>query len=118
LVKVITFRGSTNTGIAVAESAEKNLTRVTLELGAKDAFILCRDEDIGFAVEQIVFERLIANGQVCCTSKRFLIQSSVFDEFRNKLLRALSSKRMGNQLEKKTDIGPLVNEQAAIKAED
>ncbi|MFM1655601.1 aldehyde dehydrogenase family protein [Brevibacillus sp. B_LB10_24] len=117
LVNAISFTGSTETGTSVYQSGAKNLARVFLELGANDALIVCEDGDVDAAVRHAIEGRLLANGQVCCTNKRILVQQTVFDSFKHKLVQELAVKRLGNQLEESTDVGPLINESAAIKVE-
>ena len=88
-----------------------------LELGANDALIVCDDGDVEQAVLEAVSGRLLANGQVCCTNKRILIQDGVYESYKNKLVENLSKKKIGNQLDETTDVGPLIHEEAAIKVE-
>ncbi|GEN34777.1 MULTISPECIES: aldehyde dehydrogenase family protein [Aneurinibacillus] len=118
LVNAVSFTGSTETGIHIAGNGAKNLSRVFLELGGNDAMIICEDADIDAAVQDAVDGRLLANGQVCCATKRILLHESVHDEFRDKLVATLSTKRLGNQLDEATDVGPLVSEEAAMRVEE
>ncbi|NEU31364.1 aldehyde dehydrogenase [bacterium LRH843] len=117
LVDAISFTGSTATGTSIYESGAKNLSRVFLELGANDALVLCEDGDIDSAVDHAIEGRLLANGQVCCANKRLVVHSSVIEEFKTKLIEKLYTKKVGNQLEVGTDVGPLVNVEAAIRVE-
>jgi acyl-CoA reductase-like NAD-dependent aldehyde dehydrogenase len=118
LVDAISFTGSTATGTSIYESGAKNLSRVFLELGANDALVVCEDGDIDSAVDHAIEGRLLANGQVCCANKRLIVQSSVYEEFKTKLIEKLSIKKVGNQLEESTDVGPLVNVVAAMRVEN
>jgi succinate-semialdehyde dehydrogenase/glutarate-semialdehyde dehydrogenase len=118
LVNAISFTGSTETGVLVAQNGAKNLARVFLELGANDGLIVCQDGDLHAAVEQAIFGRLLANGQVCCANKRVLVESSIYEEFKNTLIEQLSLKRVGNQLHEGTDVGPLINIEAAKHVEE
>ncbi len=117
LVQAISFTGSTEVGTDIYQSGAKNLSRVFLELGANDALIVCDDGDVEQAVLEAVSGRLLANGQVCCTNKRILIQDGVYESYKNKLVENLSKKKIGNQLDETTDVGPLIHEEAAIKVE-
>lgn len=116
LVSAITFTGSTRVGIATYENASKNLTHVALELGGNDAFIVCEDADIDLAVEEMVWGRMYNNGQVCCSSKRFLVQNNVLEEFNKKAVKRLKKLKVGTP-ESNADITCLVTEQAAINVE-
>lgn len=118
LVDAISFTGSTETGTEIYQSGAKNLSRVFLELGANDALVVCEDGDIDLAVNHAIDGRLLANGQVCCANKRLVVQSSVYEEFKDKLIEKLSQKKIGNQLKESTDVGPLVNVEAAIRVEE
>jgi len=115
LIQAVSFTGSTEVGTLIAQNGAKNLSRVFLELGANDATIVCEDGDVDAAVDFAIAGRLHAAGQVCCANKRILVQKSIYEEFKGKLVEKVSSKRMGNQLEEGTDIGPLINEEAAAK---
>ncbi|MGF9715229.1 MULTISPECIES: aldehyde dehydrogenase family protein [Paenibacillus] len=116
-VQAVSFTGSTEVGTIIAQNGAKNLSRVFLELGANDAMIVCEDGDLDAAVDHAIFGRLLANGQVCCANKRLLVQQSVYEEFKTKLVEKLAAKRIGHQLEEGTDVGPLINEAAAVKVE-
>ncbi len=118
LANAVSFTGSTATGTAIYESGAKNLSRVFLELGANDALVLCEDGDVDEAVAHAIEGRLLANGQVCCANKRLVVHSSVAEQFTKKLVEKLATKKVGNQLEEDTDVGPLVHEQAAIRVEE
>ena len=85
LVDKITFTGSTEVGIITAKYAAEKLAHTSLELGGNDAFIVCDDADIDLAVEETVWGRMYNTGQVCCASKRFLVQKGVHKEFVKKL---------------------------------
>jgi succinate-semialdehyde dehydrogenase / glutarate-semialdehyde dehydrogenase len=117
LVNAVSFTGSTDVGTLIAQNGAKNLSRVFLELGANDATILCEDGDLDEAVDHAIAGRLLANGQVCCANKRILVQRSVYEEFKNKLVDKLSTKKVGNQLDESTEVGPLINIGAAIRVE-
>ena len=116
-VNGITFTGSTTVGQITYNNGAAHMAHVSLELGGNDAFIVFDDADINLAIEEMVWGRMYNTGQVCCASKRFLVQSSILKEFISKAQKRLSKLVMGNPENKKTEIGCLVTEQAAIKAE-
>jgi len=116
-IQAVSFTGSTEVGTMIAQNGAKNLSRVFLELGANDATIVCEDGDLDAAIDFAIAGRLLASGQVCCSNKRILVEKPIYDEFKAKLVDILSTKRIGNQLEEGTDVGPLINEGAAIKVE-
>ncbi|MCL5073074.1 MAG: aldehyde dehydrogenase family protein [Actinobacteria bacterium] len=116
-INAISLTGGTAAGIEVAKAAAPNLTRVYLELGGNDAFIVLEDGDIDFAVEQAIFARTYHCGQICCSSKRFIISAKVADEFVNKLINRLSKIKIGDPMDSCTVMGCLVSESAAIEVE-
>jgi acyl-CoA reductase-like NAD-dependent aldehyde dehydrogenase len=115
-VQLISLTGSTQTGVAVAQSAAKHLARVTLELGGNDPMIVLPDADLELAVDQAVTGRVNENGQCCAANKRFLIHSSIADEFAERVSDKLSRLSVGDQLDPSIDIGPLIHSAAADRA--
>ena len=117
LVHKITFTGSTTVGIKTYQNAASHLAHISLELGGNDAFIVLKDADIDLAVEEMVWGRMYNNGQVCCASKRFLIQEEVLDKFVSKAKARLKKLTVGDPTKKNTEISCLVTEQAAKTVE-
>src|SRR5450759_4734066 len=96
--------------------AADQMKRVYAELGGNDATIVCADADLDKAAEAIVLGRLArGNGQICCSVKRVFVQASVCDELARKLSDWCARLVVGDQMLETTDVGPLINEQAAIK---
>ena len=116
-VSLVTLTGSTVAGIDALKNCSEHLVHTSLELGGNDAFILCEDGDIDLAVEETVCGRLYNAGQVCCASKRFLIQNSVKDEYIAKMIAKIKTLKVGYPSEEETDIGCLISESAAIGVE-
>lgn len=73
-VALISVTGSTEVGAEVMANAAANITHVMLELGGNDAFIVMNDADMELTMKELVWGRLYNTGQVCCASKRFLVQ--------------------------------------------
>lgn len=117
-VHLISLTGSTAAGIQTMGTASKNLTHVTLELGGNDAFILLEDGDIDLAVEETIWGRMYNAGQVCCASKRFLIQNTVKDTFIEKLQARLAKMKVGLPEKEDTQMGCLINVNAAKRVEE
>lgn len=117
-VNLISVTGSTKVGAEVMGHAAENITHVMLELGGNDAFILDKDGDVDLAVEELVWGRLYNTGQVCCASKRFLIHQDIKEKFVNKVIEKISTLKVGYPQEEDTDIGCLINENAAIRVEE
>ncbi|MFF2521863.1 aldehyde dehydrogenase family protein [Streptomyces liangshanensis] len=104
-VNKIAFTGSTGVGKAIARQLAGTDKRTTLELGGKGANIVFDDAPIDQAVEGIVTGIFFNQGQVCCAGSRLLVQESVHDEVLDALKRRLSSLRIGDPLDKNTDLG-------------
>lgn len=116
-VTAITLTGSTEVGIATYRNAADHLTHVALELGGNDAFILCDDGDVDLAVEELVWGRMYNCGQVCCASKRFLIQNGVKEEFTRKAIERIKKIKVGDPADESTQLACLISEAAAKKVE-
>ncbi|MEV8566913.1 aldehyde dehydrogenase family protein [Streptomyces sp. NPDC051322] len=106
-VNKVAFTGSTAVGRAIARSVAGTDKKVTLELGGKGANIVFDDAPIDQAVEGIVTGIFFNQGQVCCAGSRLLVQESVQDELLDSLKRRLTTLRLGDPLDKNTDIGAI-----------
>ncbi|QNP64935.1 aldehyde dehydrogenase family protein [Streptomyces genisteinicus] len=110
-VDKVAFTGSTAVGRAIARQVAGTHKKVTLELGGKGANIVFDDAPIDQAVEGIVNGIFFNQGQVCCAGSRLLVQESVQDELLESLKRRLSTLRLGDPLDKNTDIGAINSEE-------
>jgi aldehyde dehydrogenase (NAD+) len=106
-VDKVAFTGSTEVGRAIAKSVAGTRKRVTLELGGKAANIVFDDAPIDQAVEGIVNGIFFNQGHVCCAGSRLLVQESVADELLESLRRRMTRLRLGDPLDKNTDIGAI-----------
>lgn len=118
LIDGITFTGSTRVGSIIASHAGKNIVRVFLELSGNDAFIVCEDADVDYAVDQAIAGRIYTNGQVCAATKRIMVDRTRYDEFIDKLTRRVEALQVGDQSLPGTDIGPLVSVAAATRVQE
>ena len=109
----IAFTGSTDVGKLIATSIAGTKKGVTLELGGKAANIIYDDAAIDEAVEGIVNGIFFNQGHVCCAGSRLLVQENIRDEVLEKLKFRMSRIRLGNPLDKNTDIGA-INSQAQL----
>lgn len=103
-IDLYSFTGSTPVGMSSMALAAKTLKPCLLELGGNDAFIVLEDADLDLAVSEAVEGRMLFSGQVCCASKRFLIQNSVRDAFTEKLLTALKKIRCGDPMDSSVQV--------------
>ncbi|GAB2867629.1 aldehyde dehydrogenase family protein [Streptomyces deserti] len=106
-VNKVAFTGSTAVGKEIARTVAGTRKKLTLELGGKGANIVFDDAPIDQAVEGIVNGIFFNQGQVCCAGSRLLVQESVQDELLEALKRRLSTLRLGDPLDKNTDIGAI-----------
>ncbi|MDT0201954.1 aldehyde dehydrogenase family protein [Nocardioides sp. AE5] len=106
-VDKVAFTGSTDVGRAIAKAVAGTDKRVTLELGGKAANIVFDDAPIDQAVEGIVNGIFFNQGHVCCAGSRLLVQESVADEVLERLKRRMSTLRVGDPLDKNTDVGAI-----------
>ncbi|WP_296602954.1 aldehyde dehydrogenase family protein [Nocardioides sp.] len=106
-VDKVAFTGSTEVGKAIARSVAGTHKRVTLELGGKAANIVFDDAPIDQAVEGIVDGIFFNQGHVCCAGSRLLVQESIVDDLLERLKSRMSTLRMGDPLDKNTDIGAI-----------
>lgn len=116
-INMISLTGSTEVGRRVYANASKNITRVCLECGGNDAFLVLEDADVELAVAEAMGSRVDNAGQICCASKRFIVHRSLADEFANKLKAKLELLKIGDPMDPATDMGCLINERAAIEAQ-
>ncbi|MGW7358105.1 aldehyde dehydrogenase family protein [Streptomyces sp. NPDC054802] len=106
-VDKVAFTGSTAVGKAIAREIAGTRKKVTLELGGKGANIVFDDAPLDQAVEGIVNGIFFNQGQVCCAGSRLLVQESIQDELLDALKRRLSTLRLGDPMDKNTDIGAI-----------
>jgi aldehyde dehydrogenase (NAD+) len=110
-VDKVAFTGSTAVGKEIARTVAGTRKKLTLELGGKGANIVFDDAPIDQAVEGIVNGIFFNQGQVCCAGSRLLVQESIQDELLDSLKRRLSTLRLGDPLDKNTDIGAINSEE-------
>ena len=110
-VVAATLTGSEPAGRSVAGIAGKQIKKTVLELGGSDPFIVMPSADLDKAVEIAVKARTINNGQSCIAAKRFIVASSVYDDFATKFVEGMKALQVGDPMQDSTDIGPLATPQ-------
>jgi aldehyde dehydrogenase (NAD+) len=103
----VAFTGSTEVGRAIAKSLAGTRKKLSLELGGKAANIVFDDAPIDEAIEGIVGGIFFNQGHVCCAGSRLLVQESVADDVLDRLRRRMSTLRLGDPLDKNTDVGAI-----------
>jgi acyl-CoA reductase-like NAD-dependent aldehyde dehydrogenase len=116
-VDMVAFTGSQETGRKVGKVAAERLIPANLELGGKDPFIICDDVDIEIAAQGAVWAACLNAGQVCTSSERFYVMRGVAGDFVEASKSYVESLRIGDPMDEKTDIGPLINAPGREKVE-
>lgn len=116
-IAAVTLTGSEAAGSAVAAQAGRYLKKTVLELGGSDAFIVLADADIEAAAQTAVRARFQNNGQSCIAGKRFIVQTSVYDAFCEAFVRHARALRIGDPLDRATQLGPLARPDLRVEIE-
>ena len=106
-ISKIAFTGSTEVGRLIRKETAGKDKKISLELGGKSAFIVFEDADLDSAIEGVVDSIWFNQGEVCCAGSRLLVQEGIQNKFITKLKRRMSKLRLGNPLDKSTDIGAI-----------
>ena len=117
-VDKVAFTGSTEVGRQIAKTVAGTDKKVTLELGGKAANIVFDDAPVDQAVEGIVNGIFFNQGHVCCAGSRLLVQESVADDVLERLKRRMSTLRVGDPLDKNTDIGAINSAEQLAKIKE
>jgi len=114
-INKVAFTGSTEVGIAIAEAIAGSGKKLTLELGGKAANVVFDDAPVEQAIEGIVNGIFFNQGHVCCAGSRLLVQESVAEHVVERLRQRLTTLRLGDPLDKNTDIGAINSRQQLDK---
>ena len=111
-IPLISATGSTRMGKAVGAAVGARLGRVLLELGGNNAIIISPDADLNIAIPGSVFGAVGTAGQRCTTTRRLIIHESIYDTVKEKLVAAYGQLRIGDPLDEKNHVGPLIDKDA------
>ncbi len=114
-VRLISFTGSTTTGRIIAERCAQDNKIVSLEMGGKNAIIVMDDADVDNAVEGSLWGAFGTSGQRCTASSRLIVHKKIYKKFCEKLVEKVKKLRVGNGLDARTEVGPVINEDAMQK---
>ncbi len=117
-VKKIAFTGSTDIGKLIAKNVAGTNKKLTLELGGKSANIVFEDAAIDQAVEGVISSIFFNQGHVCCAGSRLLIEESIQETFVKKLKKRMNALRVGEPLDKNSDIGAINSVEQLKKIEE
>lgn len=109
-VDKVGFTGSTEVGKIIMQNASSNLKKLTLECGGKSANIVLDDADIDMAVDGAIYAGFYHQGQCCEGGTRLLVHEKIYDVFTQKLKNKILRMKIGDPMDKTTDVGPVVNE--------
>ena len=116
-VVMVAFTGSQEIGRKVGVAAAERLIPANLELGGKDPFIICDDVDVEIAAQGAVWAACLNAGQVCTSSERFYVMKGIADDFVEASRSFVESLQIGDPMDERTDIGPMINEKGRGKVE-
>jgi len=114
-VQMITFTGSPPVGRKIKEKS--GLKKLTLELGSNSAVIIDQDADLDLAVERSVMGSFAYAGQICISVQRIYVHKKIYDKFKKEFLEKTSKLKLGDPLDMETDVGPMITEDEAKRAE-
>jgi len=117
-INKVAFTGSTEVGKAIARSISATKKTATLELGGKAANLVFEDAAVDEAVEGIINGIFFNQGHVCCAGSRLIIQENVADEVLEKLKKRMSLIRVGDPMDKNTDLGAINSKEQLNKIEE
>jgi aldehyde dehydrogenase (NAD+) len=111
MVDKVAFTGSTEVGKKIMKIAAESLKKVTLELGGKSANVLLDDADLDLAIDGSIYACYFHQGQCCVAGTRLILTDKLYDEVIERIKNKLSGLKIGNPMDKDTNIGPLVSEE-------
>jgi succinate-semialdehyde dehydrogenase/glutarate-semialdehyde dehydrogenase len=109
-IDAVSVTGSINTGKRIAELASKDLKKFVLELGGSDPFIVLDDADLNQTAYMATQSRLLNTGQSCIAAKRFIVVKEIADKFTKLFVESTEAEQVGDPMNPKTTVGPLVRE--------
>ncbi|MGE5810007.1 MAG: aldehyde dehydrogenase family protein, partial [Ignavibacteria bacterium] len=111
-IPLISITGSTKVGRHAAQVIAARFGKSILELGGNNAVIITPDADLNLAVSSVVFGAVGTAGQRCTTTRRLIVHDSIYSKIKESLLKAYGSLRIGNPLDEKNHVGPLIDKDA------
>ena len=117
-VRKLTFTGSTEVGKRLMSQCAGTVKKLSLELGGNAPFIVFDDADLDAAVQGALASKYRNTGQTCVCANRLLVQAGIYDEFADRLKKAVARLRVGDGLKGATDQGPLIDAKGVAKVEE
>lgn len=110
-VDKISFTGSTEVGKIIMKNAAGTLKKITLECGGKSANIVLDDADLEMSIDGAIYAGFYHQGQCCEGGTRLLVHEKIYDTFIQKMKEKIERMKVGDPMDKKTDIGPVISEE-------
>ncbi|MGB5292593.1 MAG: NAD-dependent succinate-semialdehyde dehydrogenase, partial [Lysobacterales bacterium] len=118
IVRKLTFTGSTATGKVLMRQCADTVKKLSLELGGNAPFIVFDDADIDAAIKGAIASKYRNTGQTCVCVNRFLVQDGIYEQFAEKLAKAVAAMKVGAGAQEGNDQGPLINAAGLEKVEE
>ncbi len=117
-VRVISFTGSTTTGRAIAEMAGRHNKKLSLEMGGKNAIIVLDDANLELVTDATLWAAFGTTGQRCTAASRLIVQKGIASKVKESLIERTKKLRLGDGLDPKVDVGPVINKTALERIHD
>lgn len=117
-VSLVSFTGSTRVGRMVSAKVAERFGKSILELGGNNAIIITENADINMSIVGAVFGAVGTAGQRCTSTRRLIIHESIYNEVKKRLVKAYGQLKIGNPLDEKNHVGPLIDLDAVNQYED
>ncbi len=117
-VRVISFTGSTTTGRAIAEMAGRHNKKLSLEMGGKNAIIVLDDANLELVTDATLWAAFGTTGQRCTAASRLIVQKGIASKLKESLIERTKKLRLGDGLDPKVDVGPVINKTALERIHD
>ncbi|MGZ5211458.1 MAG: L-piperidine-6-carboxylate dehydrogenase [Kaistella sp.] len=111
-IALVSFTGSTRVGRIVGKNVAERFGKSILELGGNNAIIITENADLDMSIIGAVFGAVGTAGQRCTSTRRLIIHESVYDEMKNRLVKAYGQLKIGNPLDENNHVGPLIDQDA------
>lgn len=117
-VNMVAFTGESPTGVGVMRNAADGLRKVALELGGKSPNIVFADANLAKALDGALNAIFTTSGQICTAGSRLLLESSIYDDFLDRLLQRVAALRLGDPLDSGTSLAPLVSQSQQLSVQE
>lgn len=114
-ISLVSFTGSTRVGRIVSAAVATRFGKSILELGGNNAIIISKDADLDMSIIGAVFGAVGTAGQRCTSTRRLIIHEDIYEDFKNKLVKAYGQLRIGDPLDQHNHVGPLIDQHAVAQ---